>query len=156
MKTNTATAGRVPHVVKEFTVLGISANADSFGHKSVICLSEDGEGFEGLVQAYGTDKVPVRGDVVRKDDPRWHCPPHGGGTPRSSQAVFRKHRRAAAPNTLTPNPIHPMNKPAHTQPREFSIMNTRRHSTAKRAALLLLVLLASLAFWSALIVAALK
>lgn len=60
-------------VQKTFTVITVSTNTNSFGYKSVLCLAEDGEGFEGLVQAYGTDKVPVRGDVVSKSDPRWYC-----------------------------------------------------------------------------------
>lgn len=60
-------------VVKNFTVVTVSSNANSFGYKSVLCLAEDGEGFEGLVQAYGTDKVPARGDVVLKTDPRWYA-----------------------------------------------------------------------------------
>lgn len=60
-------------VVKEFTVVTVSTNTNAFGYKSVLCLAEDGEGFEGFVQAYGTDKVPAQGDVVRKDDPRWYA-----------------------------------------------------------------------------------
>ena len=62
---------RESHVPKQFTVVAVSSNTNAFGYKSVVCLAEDGEGFEGLVQAYGTDKVPVRGDVVLKTDPRW-------------------------------------------------------------------------------------
>lgn len=64
-----------PPPVKTYTVIAVSSNANSFGYKSVLCLAEDGEGFEGLVQAYSTDKVPVRGDVVRKDESRWYCAP---------------------------------------------------------------------------------
>lgn len=60
-------------VPKAFTVITVSSNANSFGYKSVLCLAEDGEGFEGLVQAYGTDKVPARGDVVLKTDSRWYA-----------------------------------------------------------------------------------
>lgn len=71
----------LPEVVvtipKPFTVVAVSSNANSFGYKSVVCLAEDGEGFEGLVQAYGTDKVPVRGDVVFKNDTRWYCGTRG-------------------------------------------------------------------------------
>ena len=62
-----------PPPPKTFTVVTVSTNTNSFGYKSVLCLAEDGEGFEGLVQAYGCDPVPVRGDKVRKDDPRWYC-----------------------------------------------------------------------------------
>lgn len=60
--------------VKTFTVLAVSTNTNAFGYKSVLALAEDGEGFEGLVQAYGTDKVPAQGDVVRKDESRWYAP----------------------------------------------------------------------------------
>ncbi len=61
---------------KSYTVVAVSSNANSFGYKSVLCLAEDGEGLQFLVQAYGTDKVPARGDVVRKDESRWFGAPH--------------------------------------------------------------------------------
>lgn len=61
---------------KTFTVVAVSSNANSFGYKSVLCLADDGEGFQFLVQAYGTDKVPAQGDVVRKDESRWYGAPH--------------------------------------------------------------------------------
>ena len=60
--------------VKTYTVVAVSSNANSFGYKSVLCLADDGDGLEFLVQAYGTDNVPVRGDVVRKDESRWYSP----------------------------------------------------------------------------------
>lgn len=66
-------ASLAPAKPKPFTVITVSTNTNSFGYRSVLCLAEDGEGFEGLVQAYGTDKVPVRGEKVRKDDPRWYA-----------------------------------------------------------------------------------
>jgi len=69
-------AGVEKPAAKNFTVVAVSTNANSFGYKSVLCLAEDGEGFEGLVQAYGTDKVPAQGDVVRKDESRWYGAPH--------------------------------------------------------------------------------
>lgn len=64
-----------PHtpVSPAFTVIAVSTNTNSFGYKSVLCLSKDGEGFEALVQAYGTDKVPARGDKVHEDDSRWYA-----------------------------------------------------------------------------------
>lgn len=57
---------------KQFTVVVVSSNTNSFGYKSVLCLAEDGEGFEGLVQAYGCEAVPVRGDLVDHRDPRFY------------------------------------------------------------------------------------
>lgn len=66
-------AGVEKPAAKNFTVVAVSTNATSFGYKSVLCLAEDGEGFEGLVQAYGTDKVPAQGDVVTKADSRWYA-----------------------------------------------------------------------------------
>jgi len=61
---------------KNFTVVAVSTNTNSFGYRCVLCLAEDGEGFQFLVQAYGTDKVPAQGDVVTKADSRWYGAPH--------------------------------------------------------------------------------
>lgn len=85
-----------PPPVKTFTVIAVSSNANSFGYKSVIALADDGEGLEFLVQAYGTDKVPVRGDVVRKDESRWYCAPRtlNGGTPKQVRKVLADVRKS--------------------------------------------------------------
>jgi hypothetical protein len=45
---------------KKFTVIAVSSNTNSFGYKQVCVLHESGEGYALLVQAYGTDKVPVQ------------------------------------------------------------------------------------------------
>jgi len=76
-----------PHL-KLFTVVTVSSNANSFGYKSVLALAEDGEGIELLVQAYGTDKVPVRGERVKRDDPRGYLEPRA--LPKITPAQAKK------------------------------------------------------------------
>ena len=58
-----------------FTVISVSANANSFGYKGLIVLNAAGDAFELHCQAYGSDPVPSRGDDVRLDDSRFACPP---------------------------------------------------------------------------------
>ena len=83
-----------PHL-KTFTVITVSANTNAFGYRSVLCLAEDGEGLELLVQAYGTDKVPVRGDHVREDEPRFFGAPRP--LPRATPAQARKILKEVKP-----------------------------------------------------------
>lgn len=82
---------------KTFTVITVSSNTNSFGYKSVLCLAETGEGFEGLVQAYGTNKVPVRGDAVTKEESRWYCGTRalGSVTPKQARAILAEVKGGA-------------------------------------------------------------
>lgn len=50
--------------MKEFTVIAVSANTNSFGLKSIIILAADGEAWQLLQSAYGTTPLPERGDVL--------------------------------------------------------------------------------------------
>jgi hypothetical protein len=52
---------------REFTVITVSSNANSFGYKGVLCLAADGIGVEVAFQAYGPDPLPKRGDVIAED-----------------------------------------------------------------------------------------
>ena len=58
-----------------YTVVSVSSNTNSFGYKSVVVLREDGTGYKLLVQAYGTDEVPKRGDKVDPKEPRFFGAP---------------------------------------------------------------------------------
>lgn len=46
------------------TVISVSKNTNSFGYKGVIVMNQEGECIEVLVQAYGTDVVPSKGEDV--------------------------------------------------------------------------------------------
>lgn len=52
--------------LEHFTVIAVSSNTNSFGYKSVILLSETGEGWEILKQAYGTEELPEQGDKIKR------------------------------------------------------------------------------------------
>lgn len=76
---------------KTFTVIAVSSNANSFGYKQALALADDGEGVALHVQAYGTDKVPLVGEVVRKSEPRWYSPLTEGlrkTTPEKAAAII--------------------------------------------------------------------
>jgi hypothetical protein len=53
----------------------VSKNTNSFGYKSVLAVNAYGLGVQLLVQAYGTDEVPVVGDVVTLGEPRFFGAP---------------------------------------------------------------------------------
>jgi hypothetical protein len=64
-----------PKPPDNYHVAAVSSNTNSFGYKSVLAISAAGLGVQLLVQAYGTDKVPEQGDVVRLGESRWYGAP---------------------------------------------------------------------------------
>jgi hypothetical protein len=65
--------------VRDFTVITVSSNANSFGYKGVLVLAEDGTGYECAFQAYGSEPLPKPGDVIPEDrlpkSPVWRSLP---------------------------------------------------------------------------------
>lgn len=58
---------------KDFTVVAVSSNTNSFGLKSVLLLAEDGEGWEILKSPYGGESMPKQGDTIQQRKGRFQC-----------------------------------------------------------------------------------
>jgi hypothetical protein len=54
------------------TVIAVSRNTNTFGYRSVVVLNRQGNGMEGLKQAYGTDRMPQVGEGL--DTKSLYCP----------------------------------------------------------------------------------
>lgn len=82
---------------KQFTVITVSANANSFGLKSILILAADGEGWQLLQSAYGGTPLPEIGAVLdfESDGENLKLPRfHSYECPRKLQTL-PKHRAAA-------------------------------------------------------------
>lgn len=66
---------RLHELATNYHVAAVSSNTNSFGYKSVLALNAHGLGVQLLVQAYGTDEVPVVGDVVTLGESRFYGAP---------------------------------------------------------------------------------
>lgn len=73
-------SGREPIVEKQlYTVITVSSNTNAFGLKSVVLLSETGEGWTVLKSAYGSEPLPAIGAKVERVNGRfalgtYECP----------------------------------------------------------------------------------
>lgn len=61
---------------KPFTVIAVSSNTNAFGLKSILLVSPDGEGWEILKSAYGSEPLPKRGDTVYQQGDRFVAGSH--------------------------------------------------------------------------------
>ena len=85
---------------KDFTVIAVSSNTNSFGLKSILLLAEDGEGWEILKSPYGGDELPKQGDTVQGVGDRFNCGTYecprqlSTHTPKKSREIIAEVRRA--------------------------------------------------------------
>lgn len=78
------------------TVITVSSNTNSFGYKSVIVMSKEGEAKQLLLQAYGTDTVPRKGDDVDTSDPKFaHSSELPGILPSLAKQLIKKIKNEA-------------------------------------------------------------
>jgi len=76
---------------KQFKVVAVSSNTNSFGYKQIVIVAADGEAWEILKQAYGSETLPKEGDVIDfQTDGKYIVPP-------SHLSVTSPHRIADCP-----------------------------------------------------------